>query len=104
MRINLSVVAILAIIARFTRTEETIMESITGKVLRTFPQDTTTEEIIAGEYKYDELDLNKLVFHTFESLDQDFYAGSKRAVGQIVVAALNFGCGVSGEPVDMSER
>ncbi len=36
------------------------MESITGKVLRTFPQDTNTDEIISGKYKYDALDLNKL--------------------------------------------
>ncbi|MEA1908126.1 MAG: hypothetical protein U9N43_03750 [Euryarchaeota archaeon] len=42
------------------------MESITGKVLRTFPQDTNTDEIISGKYKYDELDLNKLAVHTFE--------------------------------------
>ena len=73
------------------------MESITGKVLRTFPQDTNTDEIISGKYKYDELDLNKLAVHTFESIDPAFYADNKRAEGQIVVAAPNFGCGSSGE-------
>ncbi|MCK4652761.1 MAG: 3-isopropylmalate dehydratase, partial [Methanosarcinales archaeon] len=73
------------------------MESITGKVLRTFPQDTNTDEIISGKYKYDELDLNKLAVHTFESIDPEFYADSKRAKGQIVVAAPNFGCGSSRE-------
>ena len=52
------------------------MKLITGIVLRTFTQDTCPV----------------------------FYAGSNRAVGQIVVAAPGFGCGVSGEPVDMSER
>ena len=62
------------------------MESITGKVLRTFPQDTNTDEIISGKYKYDELDLDKLAVHTFESIDPEFYADSKRAEGQIVVA------------------
>lgn len=62
------------------------MESITCKVLRTFPQDTNTDEIISGEYKYDELDLDKLAVHTFESIDPEFYADSKRAEGQIVVA------------------
>ena len=77
--------------------EETIMESITGKVLRTFPQDTNTDEIISGKYKYDELDLNKLAVHTFESIDPAFYADSKRTKGQIVVAAPNFGCGSSRE-------
>lgn len=73
------------------------MESITGKVLRTFPQDTNTDEIISGKYKYDELDLNKLAVHTFESLDPEFYADSKRTKGQIIVAAPNFGCGSSRE-------
>ncbi len=73
------------------------MESITGKVLRTFPQDTNTDEIISGKYKYDELDLNKLAVHTFESIDPAFYADSKRTKGQIVVAAPNFGCGSSRE-------
>lgn len=62
------------------------MESITGKVLRTFPQDTNTDEIISGKYKYDELDLNKLAVHTFESIDPAFYTDSKRAEGQIAVA------------------
>ena len=62
------------------------MESITGKVLRTFPQDTNTDEIISGKHKYDELDLNKLAVHTVESIDPAFYADSKCMVGQIVVA------------------
>ncbi len=77
--------------------EKTIMESITGKVLRTFPQDTNTDEIISGKYKYDKLDLNKLAVHTFESIDPAFYADSKRAESQIVVAAPKFGCGSSRE-------
>ncbi len=62
------------------------MESITGKVLRTFPQDTNTDEIISGKHKYDELDLNKLAVHTLESIDPAFYADSKCMAGQIVVA------------------
>ena len=103
-RINLSVVAILAIIARSTEKEETTMESITGKVLRTFPRDTNTDEIISGKYKYDELDLNKLAVHTFESIDPAFYADSKRTKGQIIVAAPNFGCGSSREQADRSEQ
>ena len=73
------------------------MESITGKVLRTFPQDTNTDEIISGKYKYDELDLNKLAVHTFESIDPDFYTDSQRTKGQIIVASPNFGCGSSRE-------
>ena len=73
------------------------MEPITGKVLRIFPQDTNTDEVISGKYKYDELDLNKLAVHTFESIDPDFYTDSKRAVNPIVVAAPNFGCGSSRE-------
>ena len=44
------------------------LEPITGKVLRIFPQDTNTDEVISGKYKYDELDLSKLAFHTFESI------------------------------------
>ena len=73
------------------------MKPITGKVLRIFPQDTNTDEVISGKYKYDELDLNKLAVHTFESIDPDFYADSKREAHPIVVAASNFGCGSSRE-------
>jgi len=69
------------------------MESITGTVLRTFLQDTNTDEIILGKYKYEELDLNKLAVHTSESIDPAFYADSKRTKGHIVVAAPGFGCG-----------
>jgi len=52
------------------------MESITGKVLRTFPRDT----------------------------DPAFYANNKRTKGQIVVAAPGFGCGSYREQADTSER
>jgi len=73
------------------------MKPITGKVLRVFPQDTNTDEVISGKYKYDELDLNKLAVHTFESIDPDFYTDSKRADNPIIVAKSNFGCGSSRE-------
>ncbi len=73
------------------------MKPITGKVLRVFPQGTNTDEVISGKYKYDELDLNKLAVHTFESIDPDFYTDSKRAENPIIVAKSNFGCGSSRE-------
>jgi len=47
--------------------------NIKGEVVRVFPSDTNTDEIISGKYKYDELDLNKLAKHTFESIDSHFY-------------------------------
>ena len=73
------------------------LEPITGKVLRIFPQDTNTDEVISGKYKYDELDLTKLAVHTFESIDPDFYTDSKHAENPIIVTASNFGCGSSRE-------
>jgi len=72
-------------------------KAITGKVLRIFPQDTNTDEVISGKYKYDELDLNKLAVHTFESIDPDFYTDSKQVKNPIIVSAPNFGCGSSRE-------
>src|SRR5660397_234730 len=47
--------------------------NIKGEVVRVFPSDTNTDEIISGKYKYDELDLNKLAKHTFESIYSHFY-------------------------------
>jgi len=70
---------------------------IQGKVVRVFPRDTNTDEIIAGKYKYDELDLNKLARHTFESLDTRFYDDCKSFKDPILVAGSNFGCGSSRE-------
>ncbi len=68
-----------------------------GKILRIFPKDTNTDEIIAGKYKYDELDLEKLAVHTFESIDPSFYADASKAKNPLIVAATNFGCGSSRE-------
>jgi hypothetical protein len=48
-----------------------------GKAIRVFPPDTNTDEILSGKYKYDELDMEKLAVHTFESIDKDFYKDSK---------------------------
>lgn len=73
------------------------IKPITGKVLRIFPQDTNTDEVISGKYKYDELDLKKLAVHTFESIDPDFYTDSQRLQNPIIVTASNFGCGSSRE-------
>ncbi len=70
---------------------------ITGVVVRVFPKDTNTDEIIAGKYKYDELDLTKLALHTFEAIDEDFYADCTKLDQPIVVAGTNFGCGSSRE-------
>ena len=70
---------------------------IEGPVVRVFPSDTNTDEIIAGKYKYDELDLNKLARHTFESLDTHFYDDCTRLKDPILVAGANFGCGSSRE-------
>ncbi len=73
------------------------LKPMTGKVLRISPQDTSTDEVISGKYKYDELDLSKLTVHTFESIDPDFYTDSKRTENPIIATASNFGCGSSRE-------
>ncbi len=70
---------------------------ITGEIVRIFPKDTNTDEIISGKYKYDELDLNKLAQHTFEALDGRFYDDCIKLDRPIVVAGANFGCGSSRE-------
>lgn len=71
--------------------------NIEGKVVRVFPSDTNTDEIISGKYKYDELDLNKLALHTFESVDSHFYEDCQCLRDPILVAGANFGCGSSRE-------
>ncbi len=70
---------------------------ITGKTVRVFPNDTNTDEIISGKYKYDELDLNKLAQHTFEAIDKKFYTDCVKLDEPILVAGANFGCGSSRE-------
>ncbi|MGZ4924508.1 MAG: LeuD/DmdB family oxidoreductase small subunit [Halobacteriota archaeon] len=71
--------------------------NIKGEVVRVFPGDTNTDEIISGKYKYDELDLNKLAKHTFESVDSHFYEDCQGLRDPILVAGPNFGCGSSRE-------
>ena len=73
------------------------LASIRSTVLRVYPPDTNTDEVISGKYKYDELDLKKLAVHAFESIDPTFYADSQKVVDPILVAANNFGCGSSRE-------
>jgi len=73
------------------------MTRIEAEVIRVFPRDTNTDEIIAGKYKYDELDINKLAMHVFESIDPSFYADAKKLKAPIIVAGANFGCGSSRE-------
>jgi 3-isopropylmalate/(R)-2-methylmalate dehydratase small subunit len=73
------------------------LKNIKSKVLRVYPKDTNTDEVISGKYKYDELDLKKLAVHAFESIDPTFYADSQKAKGAILVADRNFGCGSSRE-------
>ncbi len=70
---------------------------ITGEIVRVFPNDTNTDEIISGKYKYDELDLNKLARRTFEAIDKDFYTDCVKLDQPILVAGGNFGCGSSRE-------
>ncbi|HIH37233.1 MAG TPA: 3-isopropylmalate dehydratase [Methanocellales archaeon] len=70
---------------------------IKGQVIRIFPKDANTDEIIAGKYKYDELDTKKLASHTFESIDPTFYEDAKKIKNPIIVADSNFGCGSSRE-------
>jgi len=70
---------------------------IRGTVLRVLPRDVNTDEIISGKYKYDELDLEKLAVHTFESVDEKFYEDAKRTENPVLVAGENFGCGSSRE-------
>jgi 3-isopropylmalate/(R)-2-methylmalate dehydratase small subunit len=73
------------------------LKTIKSKVLRIFPPDTNTDEVISGKYKYDELDLKKLAVHAFESIDPAFYADAQKVKNPILVAANNFGCGSSRE-------
>ncbi len=73
------------------------MTCIEAEVIRVFPRDTNTDEIIAGKYKYDELDINKLAVHSFESIDPNFYTDTKKLNTSIIVAGVNFGCGSSRE-------
>ncbi len=70
---------------------------IKGKVLRIFPRDTNTDEMISGKYKYDEIDLKKLAMHAFEAIDPNFYEDAKRTENPILIADSNFGCGSSRE-------
>jgi 3-isopropylmalate/(R)-2-methylmalate dehydratase small subunit len=70
---------------------------IEGPVVRIFPSDTNTDEIISGKYKYDELDLDKLAEHTFESVDTHFFEDCQALTDPILVAGANFGCGSSRE-------
>jgi len=70
---------------------------IKGKVIRVFPKDTNTDEIIAGKYKYDELDMKKLAAHAFESIDATFYEDAQKIQKPILIAGSNFGCGSSRE-------
>lgn len=73
------------------------LKNIRSQVLRIYPPDTNTDEVISGKYKYDELDLKKLAVHAFESIDPYFYADSQKVKSPILVAARNFGCGSSRE-------
>jgi 3-isopropylmalate/(R)-2-methylmalate dehydratase small subunit len=73
------------------------MTCIEAEVIRVFPRDTNTDEIIAGKYKYDELDIIKLAVHSFESIDPNFYIDAKKLNTSIIVAGVNFGCGSSRE-------
>ena len=73
------------------------LKNIKSKVLRVYPPDTNTDEVISGKYKYDELDLKKLAVHAFESIDPTFYADSQKVKDPILIAANNFGCGSSRE-------
>ena len=70
---------------------------IEGVVLKKFPANTNTDEIISGKYKYDELDMEKLAIHTFEAVCDGFYEAAKRCKNPILVAGRNFGCGSSRE-------
>ncbi len=71
--------------------------AIKGRVLRVFPRDTNTDEVISGKYKYDELDLKKLAVHAFESVDPEFYADAQKTENAVLIADSNFGCGSSRE-------
>jgi 3-isopropylmalate/(R)-2-methylmalate dehydratase small subunit len=73
------------------------MDKIEGTVFHVFPADTNTDEVISGKYKYDEVDMEKLAVHTFETLVPNFYADAKAFASPIIVAEKNFGCGSSRE-------
>ncbi len=73
------------------------MDKIKGTVLRVFPKDVNTDEIISGKYKYDELDIKKLAIHAFVAIDPKFCEDAKKVKNPILIASENFGCGSSRE-------
>src|SRR5690606_38530492 len=57
--------------------------------------DVNTDYIIASKYKAQTLDIEGMAKHVFEDLDPDL--AGRIAVGDVIVAGRNFGCGSSRE-------
>ena len=66
----------------------------TGRVHR-FGDNVTTDDVIAGKYKHESTDLDRLAPHLMENIRPGFAAGV--AWGDFLVAGSNFGCGSSRE-------
>ncbi len=60
-----------------------------------FGNDISTDQIIAGKYKFRIVDMRELASHAMEGVDEDF--SKKVSRNDIVVAGRNFGCGSSRE-------
>jgi 3-isopropylmalate/(R)-2-methylmalate dehydratase small subunit len=70
------------------------LKNIRSRVLRIYPPDTNTDEVISGKYKYDELDRKSSPCTRSSPSTRRSYPG--HAEGQkasILAAANNFGCG-----------
>jgi 3-isopropylmalate/(R)-2-methylmalate dehydratase small subunit len=69
-------------------------EVITGNVHR-FGENVTTDDVIAGKYKHETTDLDRLAAHLMENIRPGFVSVVK--AGDFIVAGSNFGCGSSRE-------
>jgi 3-isopropylmalate/(R)-2-methylmalate dehydratase small subunit len=69
-------------------------EVITGDVHR-FGENVTTDDVIAGKYKHETTDLDRLAAHLMENIRPRFLSVVK--AGDFIVAGSNFGCGSSRE-------
>jgi 3-isopropylmalate/(R)-2-methylmalate dehydratase small subunit len=67
---------------------------IKGGVHR-FGANVTTDDVIAGKYKHETTDLDRLAVHLMENIRPGFLSVVKS--GDVIVADSNFGCGSSRE-------
>ena len=66
----------------------------TGEARR-LGDNVTTDDIIAGKYKHQSIEVGELAEHVMENVDPGFRA--RLRAGDFIVAGTNFGCGSSRE-------